>query len=304
MELLQVAVWGIAVFTVLGLLFGIALAATARRFHVATNPVIDEVKDNLPAANCGACGYGGCAAYAEHVVEDGDVSPTLCTPGGQEIAITIGELTGKKVGEIKEEVAMLRCAGIRSVAREQATYVGIHTCAAAALSFGGPKACKYGCLGLGDCQRACAFDAIRMTDDGIVAIDEAKCTGCGLCVDACPKQTLEMMPRHHRVLLSCTTRDKGKSVKNVCTVGCIQCQLCIKECPAEAISFDENGVINVDHETCTAYGPGCEQVCVAVCPTDIIHMPGMLPDPEKKAKEKAAKAAAKKAAEERTGTDG
>lgn len=299
MNLLPVITWGIAVFTVLGLLFGIALAATARRFHVATNPVIDEVKDNLPAANCGACGYAGCATYAEHVVEEEGVAPTLCTPGGKEIAITIGELTGKVVGEIKEEVAMLRCAGIRSVAREQATYVGIHTCAAAALSFGGPKACKYGCLGLGDCERVCAFDAIHMTNDGIVAIDVVKCTGCGLCVEACPKMTLEMMPRHHRVVLSCTTRDKGKSVKSVCTVGCIQCKLCIKECPAKAIYFDANSVITVDHAACSAYGPGCEEICVAVCPTDILHMPGMRPDPDKKKKQKEAN---KESA--LTGTDG
>jgi len=302
MELLPVVIWGILVFTVLGMIFGIAIAGTARKFHVPSNPVIEAVKDNLPAANCGACGYGACQGYAEHVVEDQEVSPTLCTPGGQEIAIVIGDLTGKEVGVIKEEVAMLRCAGIRSVAREQATYVGIHTCSAAALSFGGPKACKYGCLGLGDCQKVCAFGAIRMTDDGIVAIDFAKCTGCGLCIDACPKETLEMMPRQHRVILSCTTRDKGKSVKSVCTVGCIQCKLCIKECPADAIYFDAQGIITVDHASCSGYGPGCDEVCVAVCPTDILHMPGMRPDADKKKKQKAAKAAKKEDA--MTGTDG
>jgi len=292
MDLLPVIAWGIAVFTVLGMLFGIALAGTARRFHVPTNPVIERIRDNLPAANCGACGYGACQAYAEHVVEDADVEPTLCTPGGKEIAITIGELTGKAVGEIKEEVAMLRCSGVRAVAREQAHYVGIHSCTAAALAFGGPKACKYGCLGLGDCLRVCAFDSISLTPDGIIAIDPVKCTGCGLCVTACPKETLEMYPRHHRVILSCTTRDKGKSVKNACTVGCIQCKLCIKKCPADAIYFDEHGIITVAHEPCRAYGGECEEICVKVCPTDILHRPGMLPDPDKKKKEKAAKKAA------------
>ncbi|HEY5719417.1 MAG TPA: Fe-S cluster domain-containing protein [Gammaproteobacteria bacterium] len=299
MELLPVIAWGVAVFTVLGLFFGVALAATARRFHVATNPVIDEVKENLPSANCGACGYAGCAAYAEQVVEDAEVAPTLCTPGGKEIAITVGQLTGKAVGEMKDEVAMLRCAGIRAVAREQAHYVGIRSCAAAALAFGGPKACKYGCLGLGDCIQACAFDAITPTAGGVVAIDPAKCTGCGLCVVACPKQTLEMYPRHHRVILSCTTRDKGKSVKNACTVGCIQCQLCIKKCPATAIRFDDSGIITVDHEPCLAYGGSCEEVCVQVCPTDILHRPGMLPDPDKMKKAKGGNDDAA-----RTGTDG
>jgi electron transport complex protein RnfB len=288
MNLLPVITWGIAVFTVLGLLFGIALAATARRFHVAINPLIDEVKDNLPAANCGACGYAGCATYAEHVVEEEGVAPTLCTPGGKEIAITIGELTGKVVGEIKEEVAMLRCAGTRAVARDQARYVGIRSCAAAALAFGGPKACKYGCLGLGDCRLACAFDAIEMTDNGIIAIDPALCTGCRQCIAACPKQTIAMVPRSHRVVLSCTTRDRGKSVAQACTVGCIQCQLCIKRCPAEAIRFDSHGIIVIDHDACHAYGPDCAEICVTVCPTDIMHLPGRSPDPDKKRKKKQA----------------
>ncbi len=295
MNLLSVALWGIAVFTVVGLIFGVALAAAARKFHVPVNPKIETVKDNLPAANCGACGFAGCATYAEKVVDDPDVAPSLCTPGGKEIAITIGELTGKVVGEIKEEVARLRCFGINAVAKQQAEYDGIRSCAAATLAFGGPKACKYGCLGLGDCIKACAFDAITPTDMGIVAIDMAKCTGCGLCVSACPKETIEMYPREHRVILSCTTRDKGKSVKSTCVVGCIQCQLCIKKCPAVAIHFDDKGIITVEHKTCLDYGSSCNEICVEVCPTYILHKPGMVPVADKKK--------LKKEEAEKTGTD-
>ena len=283
MELLPIALWGILVFTVLGLLFGIALAAAARRFHVPSNPVIDEVKENLPSANCGACGYGGFAAYADEVVEDASVSPTLCTPGGQEIAITIGELTGKEVGEIKPVVASLRCSGTTSVAKQQAEYIGIHTCSAAVLSFGGPKACKFGCMGLADCVRVCSFDAMEMGDSGVVEIDTDKCTGCGLCVDACPKICLDMVPRGHRVLLSCLTQERGKAVKNTCLVGCIQCQLCIKKCPAEAISFIDDAIV-VDHVACQAYGPDCNEICIEVCPTEIIHLPGRDPVVDKKKK--------------------
>ncbi len=295
MDLLAVAIWGVLVFTIVGLIFGVALAAAARRFHVPVNPTIEVVKNNLPSANCGACGFAGCQSYAEKVVDEPEVKPILCTPGGKDVAIIIGELTGKPVGEIKEEVATLRCHGVASMARQQAEYDGIRSCAAATLAFGGPKACKYGCIGLGDCIKVCAFDAITPTNQGIVHISADKCTGCGLCVSACPKETIEMYPRSHRVILSCTTRDQGKSVKESCLVGCILCQLCIKKCPANAIDLDEKDRINVSHQKCLDYGGDCEEICVAVCPTSILHIPGMLPDPDKIKKQRQA-AQKKKAA--------
>ncbi len=276
MDLVQVAIWGVLVFTTVGLIFGIALAGAARKFHVPMNPKIEAVQENLPAANCGACGYGACQAYAEHVVEDADVSPTLCSAGGKEVAISIGEITGKAVGDVKEEVANLRCSGTLSVAKQQANYVGIHSCAAAALSFGGAKSCKFGCLGLGDCVQVCAFDAMEIGDSGIVEINETNCTGCGLCLNACPKQCIIMTPRDHRVALSCLTEDQGKVVKSLCTVGCIRCSKCIKKCPAEAISFVGEAIV-VDHVSCIAYGPSCNEICVEVCPTEIIHLPHSLP---------------------------
>lgn len=286
MELFQIAIWGVLVFTIVGLLFGMALAGAARKFHVPMNPKIEAVQDNLPSANCGACGYGACQSYAEHVVEEGDVSPTLCTPGGQEVAISIGELTGKEVGEIKEVVATLTCSGSFSVAKKQAEYVGINTCSAATISFGGPKNCKYGCLGLGDCVKVCAFDAMEIGDAGIVEISDTNCTGCGLCIDACPKLCIDMISRKHRVLLSCLTKEKGvRAVEKTCAVGCIQCKLCIKACPAKAISL-MNGLVKVDHESCSAYGSTCNEVCIEVCPTEIIHLPHNEPISAKEKKEK------------------
>jgi electron transport complex protein RnfB len=280
-DLASVVLWGILVFTLLGLFFGVALASAARRFHVPVNPLVEQVSENLPSANCGACGFAGCAAYAERVVEDPEVAPSLCAPGGESIAIEIGTLTGKPVGEIRDEVAMLRCYGTDSLAKQQAEYDGVRTCSAAVLAFGGPKSCKFGCIGLGDCVQVCRFDAMVIGDSGIVEIDHQKCTGCAVCIDACPKHVLAMYPRAHRVVLSCQTADRGKAVKEVCSVGCIQCQLCIKECPADAISL-VNGAISIDHVACNAYGRGCGEACVAVCPTEIIHLPSSLPVVDKK----------------------
>ena len=289
MELFHVALWGVLVFTVVGLFFGIALAGAARRFHVPVNPMVEEVRDNLPSANCGACGFAGCQVYAEKVVEDENVSPMLCTPGGKDVAIDISRLTGKTMGEVKEVVAMLRCSGGDAVARNQAEYAGIETCLAANLAFGGAKACKYGCLGLGDCVRVCQFDAMKINAAGIVEIDYQNCTGCGICLEVCPKDCLISYPRSYRVALTCQAKGRGKAVAGNCTVGCVQCMACIKECPAKAISIVD-GILDIDHKACLAYGPGCEEICITVCPTDIIHHPGQLPDANKPKPKKVAKA--------------
>lgn len=298
MDLLHIALWGVLVFTTLGLFFGIALASAARKFHVPVNPQVEEVRENLPSANCGACGFAGCQTYAERVVEDDNVSPSLCTPGGKVVAIDVSRITKKTMGEIKEVVAMLRCSGVDSVARKQAEYDGIHTCLGANLAFGGAKACKFGCLGLGDCVRVCTFDAMKIGASGIVEIDYTKCTGCGLCLDVCPKDCLVSYPRAHRVALTCQAKGKGKEVKETCTVGCVRCQACIKKCPAKAISIDAVGNLSIDHKACVAYGPGCEEICVTVCPTDIMHHPGQQPDPNKPKPKKSAKQAGKAEAEE------
>ena len=163
---LGIVLWGLAVFTLLGLVFGFALAAAAAKFQVPVNPLVERVRDRLPAANCGACGFAGCQAYAEAVVERGDVSPNLCLPGRAAVAGAVAELTGKQPGSVVDRVVVLRCHGTSAFAPDEARYAGIRTCAAASFVFGGPKACKNGCLGLGDCVDACPFGALAMTADG------------------------------------------------------------------------------------------------------------------------------------------
>jgi electron transport complex protein RnfB len=275
----RVALWGLALFGLLGLFFGFALAAAAMKFQVVTNPLVDRVRHVLPSANCGACGFAGCQAYAEAVVENPAVAPSLCAPGRAPVAQTVAELTGKHLGTVVDRVVIMRCHGTSAYARKEAEYAGVQTCAAATLVFGGPKACKNGCLGLGDCVQVCPFDALHLGPGGIVEVDSEKCTGCALCVPTCPKELFTLYPRRHRIELSCVARDKQAVVRATCMVGCTLCRKCVAKCPAGAIEWNGNTIV-IDHDKCLAYGPSCNEACVDICPSTILHRIGQRPRPE------------------------
>ena len=276
---LTTALQGLVFFSVLGLAFGVALAVAARRFHVPVNPLVEAVRDALPSANCGACGFAGCQSYAEAVVERPEVSTSLCAPGRAAVARRLAELTGKALGEVQDRIVVMRCHGVSAYARDEAEYAGVETCAAAAMVFGGPKACKNGCLGLGDCVRACPFGALSLGGEGIAVVDPEVCTGCAVCVPVCPKDLFELYPRSRRIELSCVAKDKQSVVRATCMVGCTLCRKCVSKCPAEAISWDGRTIV-IDHEKCQAYGPSCNEACVDICPSTILHRIGQGPRPE------------------------
>ena len=276
---LATALWGLGVFSLLGLVFGLALALVARRFHVPVDPRIEAVRERLPAANCGACGFAGCQAYAEAVVTRPEVSASLCVPGREAVARAIAAMTGKEMGTVADRIVVMRCHGTSAYARQEAEYAGVETCAAAVMVFGGPKACKNGCLGLGDCVRACPFGALSIGDAGITVVDSEKCTGCAVCVPVCPKDLFELYPRKRRIELSCVARDKQSVVRATCMVGCTLCRKCVSKCPAEAIAWDGRTIV-IDHEKCLAYGPSCGEACVDICPSTILHRIGQGPRPE------------------------
>ena len=276
---LGIALWGVALFTVIGLVFGFALAAAALRFQVPVDPLVERAREVLPSANCGACGFAGCQAYAEAVVERPDVAPNLCAPGRAPVAQQLAQLTRKELGSVVDRIVVMSCHGVSAYARDEAEYAGIDTCAAAALVFGGPKACKNGCLGLGDCVRVCPFDALSIGADGIAVVDAAACTGCGLCIPACPKNLFTFYPRARRIELSCVAREKQAVVRSTCMVGCTLCRKCVAKCPAEAITWNGTTIL-IDHDRCLAYGSGCHEACVDICPSVILHRIGQSPRPE------------------------
>lgn len=277
--LAEIALGGAAVFTAVGVGFGVALGIAAERFKVPSNPLVEQVRHKLPSANCGACGYAGCQAYAEAVVEDPAVPPSLCIPGRAPVASALAMLTGKAAGEMEDRIVTMACHGTSAYARDDAQYAGIDTCAAAALVFGGPKACKNGCLGLADCVRACPFGALKIGEGGIAQVDSPICTGCGICVPVCPKSLFTFVPRNRRIELSCKAVDKQAVVRSTCMVGCTQCRKCVAKCPAGAITWDGRTIL-IDHEKCIAYGPSCQEACTDICPSVILHRIGSAPRPE------------------------
>jgi RnfABCDGE-type electron transport complex B subunit len=247
----------------IGALLGLGLAWGSRRFHVETDPRIAEVEEALPGINCGACGYAGCAGYAEAIVDE-EEAINLCSPGGAEVAERIAAIMGQEVGAAEPKLAVTCCQGGNVGWRYE--YRGVQDCRAAAVQgmAGGPKLCDYGCLGFGTCAKACPFGAITMGPDRIPVVDEEKCTGCGRCVKVCPRDLNRVDPESRTVFVKCMSHDKGAVANKICDHGCIACRKCEKACPFDAIHVIDNLAV-IDYDKCKLCGK-----CVEVCPKNCI----------------------------------
>lgn len=263
---MNTAIMIIVVLVGIGAFFGVVLALADKKFAMEVNPLIQEVEEVLPKGQCGACGFAGCAKYAEAVVEQEDVPPDLCVPGKAAVAAKVAELTGKKAGASVPRYAHLKCRGTRTAAVMAARYEGVPDCAAAKLVQGGPKGCKYGCLGFGNCVRACPFGALSMGEDGLPVVDKSICTGCGKCVSTCPQALLVLQTFDAPVQVECSSHDKGPAARKLCKNACIGCGLCMRSCTHGAIRLDRFVAV-VDTEKCR----DCEEpVCLEKCPTKAI----------------------------------
>ncbi len=248
----------------LGLLFGGLLAFAAKKLAVDVDPRVENICACLPGANCGACGYGGCAQFAEAVVK-GEAPLSACIPGGCEVSDQLADILGQARTEQGERlVASLICLGDGGQARAKFDYDGVQDCKAAALFGGGFKSCSFACLGLGTCVRSCPFDAIRMGKNGLPVVDRETCTGCGRCERDCPKNVIVRISAKSAPAVKCNSTDKGKEVRAKCDIGCIGCGICVKNCPEEAISMDNNLAV-IDVDKCS----NC-RICVEKCPRDCI----------------------------------
>ena len=251
------------VVTVIGVIAGVLLALASHFFKVEENETVKAVRECLPGANCGACGFAGCDAYAEAVAE-GKAEANLCIPGGPDVAGQLSDVLGVEISVAEPKVAYVNCSGDCSAVSQKTIYEGIQSCKAATMAYGGPFSCKFGCIGLGDCVAVCPEQAIVLKD-GIAKVISSDCLGCGLCAKTCPHGVIRIMKAENTVAVSCSNHDKGALTRKMCSNGCIGCTKCVRTCPNGAISMDNNLAV-IDYEKCTNCG-----ACAEACPVGAIH---------------------------------
>ena len=252
----------VLVLGVLGLIFGVVLAYASKKFAGEVDERVEAILEILPGANCGGCGFPGCTGLANAIVE-GYADLNSCPVGGSDCASKIGEIMGISSESEERQVAKILCKGNCQSAKNKYEYEGIQDCKSASMLNSGPKDCRFGCLGLGTCKEYCKFDAISIID-GLAIIDEEKCVMCGKCIEVCPKSIIGRKPASKKVVVECSSKDFGKTVKEKCSAGCIGCGLCQKSCLFGAIEF-ENKIAKINYKKCVE----CME-CVRKCPAKVI----------------------------------
>ena len=293
-------IWAVVVLGALAIVFGLILAVAAKVFEVEVDPRLPEIQACLAGANCGGCGYPGCAGCAEAILA-GKAPVPACAPAGAEGAAKIAAIMGMEAPSGEKMVAHVLCNGGTNAVKNF-EYRGVQDCLAATKVCGGDAlACKYGCLGFGSCVAACKFDALHIGPNGAAVVDKEKCTNCGACREACPRKLIVEVPYSKKVFVNCSNKDKGPAVTKVCANSCIGCGMCQRTCKFDAIHV-VNNVAVIDYTKCK----GCT-MCAKACPRNAIEP---IPTPEEKEKFKAAqkaaaekKAAAAKAAAEKAAAE-
>ncbi len=253
-----------AFMTVLGILLAGMLAYANKLFWVFEDPRIQEVEEFLPATNCGACGLAGCHPFAEALIA-GTIMPSECTVSSEEATEEIAEYLGVDAGETEKRLAYLACAGGSHVARMRSHYAGMESCRAAAQVAGGPKACAWGCLGLGDCADVCDFGAIVLDRHGLPVVNSDLCSACEDCVDICPKNLFAIHPVSHRLWVACANLIHGERAESDCDVACNACERCVKDSPEGLIEMRHNLAV-IDYDKNALASP----VAMERCPTGAI----------------------------------
>jgi electron transport complex protein RnfB len=223
----------------LGLAFALVLALAYRFLRVTEDPKLERLEEMLPGTNCGACGVPGCRAFAESLIH-GDNLPSRCTVSSPEGIEALADFLGVDPGNADKVVARLRCAGGFAQAGRVAEYEGFENCRAAALTGGGGKDCAWGCLGLGDCEVVCDFDAIHMNDNGLPVVDIDACTACNDCVEICPLDLFVLQPLSQPLFVQCNVPLAGEEATSLCRVACDACGLCVQDAPDGVIEMSGN----------------------------------------------------------------
>ena len=248
----------------IGLIAGIILTIASKLMFVPVDERVAAIEEILPGANCGACGFAGCDDYAAALGNDSGMSTSLCPVGGPDVAAKIAGIMGSEAGEVEERVAMVMCNGTLDATRQIGELKKLHTCKSAKMFYGGNWACPYGCLGLGDCEAVCKFDAVRIIN-GVARIDRGKCVACEACTKECPNGIISMVPKKKNVFVTCKSMDKGAKTRKICSNGCIGCMKCQKVCKFDAVKV-ENNLAVIDQKKCVGCG-----LCAKECPVGAIE---------------------------------
>ncbi|MCL1848776.1 MAG: RnfABCDGE type electron transport complex subunit B [Clostridiales bacterium] len=248
--------------TIIGMVCAVLLSVASKIMAVQMDERAALILQCLPGANCGACGFSGCAGYADALASDSGVKGNLCTPGGVRAAVEIAAILGIASESADKANAVVHCLGSCEVQQKKMDYKGIPSCVAAKELYGGDGSCSFGCMGYGDCQVVCPSGAVCI-ENGIARINSRLCTGCGLCVKTCPNRLITIEGSGAKVWVLCHNTERGAEVRKKCTAGCIGCGRCVRECQFDAIAV-ENNLARIDYSKCTGCG-SCIEVCVTHC---------------------------------------
>lgn len=248
-----------------GALCALLLTVASARFAVKEDERFEPLRDCLPGANCGACGFSGCDGYAKALASGEIDKVNLCVPGGDGTASEIAAIMGLAPADVVEMVAYVACNGSCRPEERKYDYDGPRTCRAANMNYSGDRFCTFACLGYGDCVAVCPRSAICVDERGVANVDPRRCIGCGLCVAACPNDIIHLVRDTARVAVKCSNHYKGAAVRKYCVNGCIACGKCVKACPEGAITLVDN-LATIDYDKCVGCG-----ACKSACPVGCIH---------------------------------
>ena len=253
---------------IIAVICGAILVIASKIMAVKEDERFPVIRECLPGANCGACGFAGCDGYAKALCENPDTPINLCIPGAENVARQLSELLCVEFEAVAEQIAVVHCSGDCAHTQDKYIYQGIESCAAVKLMYGGKGVCTYGCLGLGDCAKACPHHAIFVKDN-VAVVNPVDCVGCGVCTKTCPNGLISLVTDTKNVVVTCSNHDKGAVTRKLCFNGCIGCKKCERVCPEKAIKVIDNIAV-IDYTKC----PDCKDfgICAKNCTTGCIKI--------------------------------
>lgn len=253
----------VLIVSAVALVLAVMLSFASKVFAVKEDEMFEALREELPGANCGACGFTGCDDYAHAMSDNHEIGCDKCPVGGAKVAERLATVLGVSAEAKEQRIAVVMCNGTNEASNMIMQYKGMGSCKAAKQLFGGMNSCPYGCIGLGDCERACRFHAIQVVD-GVARVNRGLCTSCGVCARTCPNHLIRISPKKNIIFVQCHSTLKGVDAIKNCKNACLGCGKCVKACKFDAVHV-ENFLAYIDPDKCKNCG-----MCAKECPTGAI----------------------------------